>query len=213
MFICVKINIACSELWVDKFEILAVEIKGSDPKCTWGIVGIYRDPNDDIRVIERLVARTGFLGNCMKRSIIGGDLNLPQVDLKGVAEGTSVNQAFISRLVWDNGYTRVVGKPTRGDSLLDVYLVRPESALLLYGTVQGISDHCEVLLNVEWVEKGFVTQEKLLVLAYHKTNVLGLQNFLRLKLPTWANNGSCVEDIWKKFQGHRFGGYRTFRPA
>ena len=35
VFICVKNNIACSELWVDdEFEIIAVEIKGSDPKCT-----------------------------------------------------------------------------------------------------------------------------------------------------------------------------------
>ena len=81
MFICIKKNIACSELWVDdEFEMTAVEVKGSDPKCTWEIVGIYRAPNEDIRVIERLAARTGFLGNSMKRSIIGGDLNVPQVD-------------------------------------------------------------------------------------------------------------------------------------
>jgi hypothetical protein len=88
-----------------------------------------------MRVIEMLAVRTGFLGNSMKRSITGDDLNLPQVYWKGVVEGTSVIQAFISRLVWDNGYTQVVGKPTRGDSILDVYFVWPESALILqYGT-------------------------------------------------------------------------------
>jgi len=49
VFICVKNNIGCSELWVDdEFEITAVEVKGSDPKCTWEIVGIYRAPNEDI---------------------------------------------------------------------------------------------------------------------------------------------------------------------
>ena len=53
VFICVKNNIACSELWVnDEFEITAVEIKGSDPRCTWEIVGIYRAPNKDILIIE-----------------------------------------------------------------------------------------------------------------------------------------------------------------
>ena len=104
----------------------------------------------------------------------------------------------------DNGYTQVVGKPTRGDSLLDVYLVRPESALISCGTVQSISVHCGVLLDVEWVETGFVTQEKRIVPVYHKTNVLGLQNFLRDKLPTSAYSGSCVEDILEKFQGHSF---------
>ena len=35
---------------------------------------------------------------------------------------------------------------------------------------------------------------------YHKTNVLGLQNFLWDKLPTWANNGSCIVDIQKNFK-------------
>jgi len=84
VFICVKNNIACSELWVDNdFEIIAVEVKSSDPKCTWEIVRIYRSLNEDIRVIERLAARTGFLRNSTKRSIIEGDLNLPQVDWKG----------------------------------------------------------------------------------------------------------------------------------
>jgi hypothetical protein len=170
VFICVKNNITCSELWVDDdFEIIAVEVRGSDPKDTWEIVGIYRAPNEDVRVIERLADRTGFLTNSMKQSIIGGDLNLPQVDWKGVAEGNSVTQAFINRLVWDNGYTQVVGKPTRGDSLLDVYLIRPESALISCSTVQGISDHCGVLLEVEWIGSGVVTQQKRSVLAYHKT--------------------------------------------
>ena len=115
VFICVKNNIACSELWVDdEFEIIAEEIKGSDPKCMWEIVGIYRAPNEDTRVIEKLAARTGFLGNSTKHSIMGGDLNLPQVDWNGIAEGASVAQAFINRLVCDNEYTQVGGTPTRG---------------------------------------------------------------------------------------------------
>ena len=71
----------------------------------------------------------------MKRSIIVDDLNQPQVDWKGIAEGTRATQAFINRLVWDNGYTQVVGKQTRGDSLLDVYLVLPESTRIYCGTV------------------------------------------------------------------------------
>jgi len=213
VFICVKNIIACSELGVDdKFEIIALEVKDSDPKCTWEILGIYRASNEDIRVIERLAARTGFLGNSMKRSIIGGDLNLPQVDWNGIVESTSVTQALINRLVWDNGYTHVVGKPTRGDSLLDVYLVRPESALISCGTVQGISDHCGVLLDVECAEKAFVTQEKRLVPAYHKTNVLGLQQFPRDKLPTCENNGSCVEEVWKNFKNIVSEGIENFVP-
>jgi hypothetical protein len=40
----------------DKFEILAVELKGSDSKYAWKIVGIYRAPNEDARIIEKLAA-------------------------------------------------------------------------------------------------------------------------------------------------------------
>jgi len=69
-----------------------------------------------------------------------------------------------------------------------------------------------VLLDVEWVEEGFVTQEKRLVLMYHKTNVLGLQNFLRDKLSTWANNGSYVEDIRKNFKDIVFEVMERFVP-
>jgi hypothetical protein len=60
--------------------MLAVEVKGSNPKFTWEVVGLYRAPNEDKRAIERLAARTGFAGNSTKRSIIGDDLNVPYTD-------------------------------------------------------------------------------------------------------------------------------------
>ena len=72
----------------DDFEIIAIEIRGMNPKSTLEIVGIYRAPNEDMRVIERLVASTGSTVNCTKRSIIWGDLNLPYVDWKGGYSGT-----------------------------------------------------------------------------------------------------------------------------
>jgi hypothetical protein len=95
----------------------------------------------------------------------------------------SGSQAYINRLVWENGYKQVVEKPTRGDSLLDVYLVRPESEFVSCDITQGISDHCGVLLEMKWEDMGFVTHGKRSVPVYHKTNVIGLQNFLRDKLP------------------------------
>ena len=121
--------------------MIAVEIKGRNPKSTWEVVGIYRAPNEDKRVLDRLAARTGSTGNCTKRSIIGGDLNLPYVDWKGNAGGNSGTQALINSLVWENGYSQVVGGPTRGDALLDVFLVRPESSVTYRDIVQGVSDH------------------------------------------------------------------------
>ena len=71
----------------------------------------------------------------MKRSIIGGDLNVPNVDWKVAANVTIVTVTFINRLVWDNGYTQVAGEPTRVDSLLDIQLVRPEGEIITCETV------------------------------------------------------------------------------
>ena len=112
---------------------------------------------------------------------------------------TSVTQTFINRLVWDNGYTKLVGKPTRVDSLLDMCLVRHEGELITCETLQEISDHCGVLLDVEWGGHCRETQEKRCIFVYHKTNLLGLQNFLRGQIANMGK-GSCVEGISKNFK-------------
>ena len=43
--------------------MIAVEVKGRNPKFAWEMIGGFRDPKEDMRVIERLAARTGFAGN------------------------------------------------------------------------------------------------------------------------------------------------------
>jgi hypothetical protein len=95
---------------------------------------------------------------------------------------------------------QVVDSPNQRDALLDVYLVRPESAFTSCNTVQGISDHCWVLLEVEWEENYCRPQEERLVPVYHKANILGLQIFLRDRFAIWASNGRCVEDVWNNFK-------------
>jgi hypothetical protein len=65
---------------------------------------------------------------------------------------------------------------------------------------------------MEWEENVVGTQEKRFLPTYHKTNALRLQNFLRDKLPMWANNGSCVEDIWKHFKDIVFESMERFVP-
>jgi hypothetical protein len=55
---------ACAELWEDEdFEMIAVEVKGMDPNYAWEIIGIYEAQYADKRVIERLVALTGYSRN------------------------------------------------------------------------------------------------------------------------------------------------------
>jgi hypothetical protein len=94
--------------------MIAIELKLRDTKFTWEIVGIYRAPNVDMWVLERLAARTGYAGNSTKRSNIGVFLNLPYADLNGNMGCNSATWAFINSLVWKNGFTQVVDSPSQG---------------------------------------------------------------------------------------------------
>jgi hypothetical protein len=91
---------------------------------------------------------------------------------------------------------------------VDIYLLRPESSLISCNTVTGISDHTAVLLEVEWNKNCRETQVERTVPVYHKTDVLGLQAFLREKFELWAGNGSCVEEIWNSYKDIIFEGIK-----
>ena len=152
------------------------------------------------------------MGRTTKRSIIGGDLSLPYAEWNGHAEKSRGTQVFLNRRVWENGYSQVVNSPTGGNALFDIYSVQPESAFTSSSNVQGISDHCGALLEVEWGENCREHQVERLVSVYHKTNVTGLQSFLRGKFASWASNGSCKEEIWKCFKGTVFKSINRFVP-
>jgi hypothetical protein len=68
-------------------------------------------------------------------------LNLTQVEWKGDMEKVNRFQVIVNSLVWDNGYTRAVTGPTRGDMLLDMHLLGPENTLISCNIFPGISDH------------------------------------------------------------------------
>jgi hypothetical protein len=192
--------------------MIAIEVKGMDPKYTWEIAGTYRAPTEDMLAVERLAARTLATRNLTKRSIIGGNLNLPQASWNGDAEKVSGFQAFVNGLVWDNGYTQVVSGPTRGDAMLDIYLLRPESSLISCNIVPGISDHNGFLLEVEWYENCREPQVERSVPVYHKTDVLGLQAFLREKFELWAGKGSSVGQIWNSYKDVILEGIKRYVP-
>ena len=139
-------------------------------------------------------------------------LVLTSVGWRGKTRGWHVTQKFLIRLVWENGYTQVVNSPTREDALLDVYLVGSESAFTSCSNVQGISDHCEVLSEVKWEENCRQHQVERVVSLYHKTNVSGLQSFLRGKFASWASSSSWVQKIWKRFKELVFESIDRFVP-
>ena len=76
-----------------------------------------------------------------------------------------------TNLVWDNGYIQAVSGPRRGYALLDLYFLRLEISFISCNIVPGISDHNEVLLEVEWDENFREPKVERIVPVYHKTDV------------------------------------------
>ena len=94
-FVCIKNLFASMELCVDvDFEMIAVEVKGTDPKFAWEFIGMYRAPNNDMLAIEISTTPTLYMRNLTKRIILARDLNLPQAVWKGDVEKTSGFQAI-----------------------------------------------------------------------------------------------------------------------
>jgi hypothetical protein len=121
-------------------------------------------------------------------------------------------QASINELVWDNGCSQMVSGPTRGDSILDIYLVRSESSFISCRVVLGISDHNGVLLEVDWAEYHHGAKGAREIPLYHKTDTPGLQAFLREKFRLWAGSGSCVEETLITFKEIIFEGIKCHEP-
>jgi hypothetical protein len=94
---------------------------------------------------------------------------------------TSGGQIFIDRLMWENGYAQVVNGAIPRDTLLDVYLLRPESLVNSCTIEQGISALCGVLLEVEWEENYCRPEVESLLAVYNKTRILVLRTFLQEK--------------------------------
>ena len=95
---------------------------------------------------------------------------------------------------------------------MDIYLLRPEDSFISCNIAPGISDHDGVSLEVEWDEICRETKVERIVLFYHKTDVLGLQAFLREKFNRWAGNDSCLEEIWESYKDIIFEGIKRYVP-
>jgi len=57
-----------------------------------------------------------------------------------------------------------------------------------------------VILEVEWEDKNTEPQVERVFPVYNKTDVSGLQTFLRDKCLVLASNGNSVEEIWNNLK-------------
>ena len=84
--------------------------------------------------------------------------------------------------------------------------------LISCNVLPGISDHDGVLLEVEWSDKCRDDNAGRIVPMYHKTNVLGMQTFLREKYKQWVGIGSCVEEIQTNYKEIIFKSIECYVP-
>jgi len=69
-----------------------------------------------------------------------------------------------------------------------------------------------VILEVEWEDTCTEPQVERVVPVYNKTDVSGLQNFLRDKFIVWASNGSDVAEIWNNLKNTVYESIERFVP-
>lgn len=200
VFICVKNCYKSLELWSDaECEMLAVEVQGRNVRDTWEIIGMYRAPGENTKILQKLVERTRVGTSGSRQVIIGGDLNIPQVKWDGeVTEGNGV-QAIVNELVWTNNLVQVVKHPTRDNAVLDIFLARPEGFIVSCDVVPGISDHSAVCLKVKGNYKSNSVESKKIYL-YRKADVMNLQKYLADNYSAWARIGGSVEEVWNNFK-------------
>jgi len=69
-----------------------------------------------------------------------------------------------------------------------------------------------VILELELEDTPTEPQVEMVVPVYNKTDVSGLQAFLRDKFVVWASNGSNVEEIWNNLKNIVYGSIELFVP-
>ena len=67
-------------------------------------------------------------------------------------------------------------------------------------------------MKVEYDEICRLPKVERIVPLYQKTDILGLQAFLRDKFNLWAGNGSCVEEIRENFKDIILEGNKRYVP-
>ena len=208
VFIAVKSALTNSRLWVDEtYEMISVKV--TCDKTNIQIVGIYRPPREDSKIIDKLemyLRDQSNTKNCI--TVIGGDLNMPKIKWDGTIVGDKGEQDLMTEFIHNNDLVQAVQEGTRQCTadkcnLLDIFLVNPQEAINYCDTVDGISDHKAVVLGirVEGEQVDSNTRVQKLIKHYKKADVLGIRNHLSHSFNDWVSlETDDVEDYWREFK-------------
>jgi hypothetical protein len=184
----------------EDFEMLCVFLfPGTDFEVE--LTAVYRPPNEGLGILDRLreLYEDHAASGREKPVIIAGDLNLPHVDWEAQTAKGGESQQGVNDLIRLGGFSQVVKAPTRGENLLDVFLVRPIDVFFSSNVIEGISDHKAVSLCVASRKTKKDLKGKW-CRQYSRMDTGGFSNYLTEKFSEWVVKGSCVNEVWENFK-------------
>lgn len=175
------------------------------------ILGLYRVGNHE--VLERLIERVREVENSERVLLIGGDLNLPEVNWNGCGVSIRSDQILVNKLIWEGDLWQTVSQPTRGDNKLDVMLLRPKDIWRSTETVEGMCDHKAVIMEVEIEGKRGRGGREKSIKMYNKAIPWKVGDFLRDRFKGWVVEGRNMDGLWQGFKDILEEGERLFVPT
>ena len=133
-------------------ELIVCQVQFSN-QCTLLACYIYRPPSSDELYLENLCQQLTNIRSRFPNSAlwIGGDINLPDIkwcdgSIAGHSNSLGLNNLFLDFLD-NNALSQMVDSPTRGSSILDVFITDSPGLLESCHVVDGISDYEVVLVT------------------------------------------------------------------
>ncbi|KAJ4442434.1 hypothetical protein ANN_04020 [Periplaneta americana] len=167
VFICVKECLQSAENFKgSEFEMVGVVIVDDYSRNILHIIGLYRAPKEGLNVlckIRDMLENRHIHGQYL---IVAGDLNLPQVNWQGTIEGEMGQaQSLVNALIWKHNLIQVTDRATRGDSLLDIFLLGPSEIVSDIEVIPVTQASWEVLSpicrdEISVLHEGFASQNE-----------------------------------------------------
>jgi hypothetical protein len=132
--------------WIsDVYECLCVEITNPNTSAVIYLVVAYRLPDNDFSILNYLYNKTSCYQFFSKIFIIGGVLNVPQIDWTGVSYIRGEAQLRVNELINEGSFSQIVSSPTRKDNIVYLFLIKPNNICDEVHITDGISDHIVVI--------------------------------------------------------------------
>ena len=207
VLIAVRNDITCTPLLTSKnSELLSVKLQANRSKSI--ILSVfYRPPNLTSEesaqdVVEEL--STLRLAHQKSDFWIGGDFNLPDVNWSSLTTTShqyplKMSSAYIN-ITSQCGVEQIVGQPTRGHNILDLFFTNNPSLVDRCKTIPGVGDHDAVLIDT-LIKPRRAKPSKRTIYLWDKTDIPSLKAATSAFVSTFITESyQSVDSCWNSFR-------------